>query len=182
MPDFTKEQVTVHISINNFQIQQCCLEQLDDILIMQKEAIDSLPFHDILRENTLDMLIECLTPPQYTIGAWYDNKLVGFSVLYYPHDKDEDLSIHLNKVKSTGLKTANNKLCIVREGFRGNSLQYNLGLLLEQQAQKNGIDLLCATVSPKNKYSINNILRLGFSYDTTLIKYGFQRNLYYKFI
>jgi RimJ/RimL family protein N-acetyltransferase len=156
--------------------------ELNDILLLQKETIASLPSPEILRENTAEMLSECLAPPHYTVGAWYNGVFVGFSVLYYPHDDAENLSLSLEGVDLTGLKTANNKLCIVREGYRGNALQYHLGKMLEQHAKNSGTNLLCATVSPKNQYSINNMLRLGFRYNRTLMKYGFERNLYYKFI
>ena len=124
-------------------------------------------------------------PPHVTLGAWYDNTLVAFSILYVPCDNEENLSMSLENVDIKGLKTANNKLCIVRKMFRGNSLQFELGRRLESYAHEMGIKLICATVSPKNQYSINNIngiLRLGYTYNRTFLsKYG-ERNLYYKFL
>jgi GNAT superfamily N-acetyltransferase len=128
------------------------------------------------------MLTECLNAPHYTVGAWYEGELAGFSVLYYPHDKAEDLSLYLEGVEINGLKAANNKLCIVRKEYRGNELQYRLGMLLEKHARETGTELLCVTVSPKNTPSINNVLRMGFVYNRTLEKYGFERNLYYKYL
>jgi hypothetical protein len=170
------------IPFDDFIIRQCNIEQLDEILRIQNETLAELPSVDILRANTVQMLEECLKPPHYTVGAWYDGVLAAFSVLYYPHNDEENLSLCLKSVDIAGLKTANNKLCIVRKEYRGNSLQYHLGLLLERQAVSTGVQLMCATVSPKNQYSINNILRLGFTYNRTLKKYGYERNLYYKFL
>lgn len=170
------------IQFDNFIIKQCTTSDLNEILVIQNETLVDLSSVDILRENTLQMLEECLCPPHLTLGAWYKGELAAFSVLYYPHDDKENLSIHLKSMDVSGLKTANNKLCIVRKDFRGNSLQYHLGLILECHAVRTGTKLLCATVSPKNSYSINNILRLGYVYNRMLNKYEFERNLYYKFI
>lgn len=170
------------IRFEDFIIRQCTPGHLKEVLCLQNETLPDLPSADILRENTPEMLEECLNPPHHTVGAWYKGELAAFSVLYYPNNEKENLSLSLKGIDVSGLITANNKLCIVRKKFRGNSLQYNLGLVLERHAASNGTNLLCATVSPKNPYSINNILRLGFVYNNTLLKYGFERNLYYKFI
>lgn len=170
------------IPFSDFVVRPCTQRDLEDILRIQYEALSDLPSPDILRENTPGMLEECLNYPHFTIGAWYEEKLVAFSVLYYPHDDNENLSILLKDVDVSGLESANNKLCIVSKEFRGNSLQYHLGLIIEQHAISKGTNLLCATVSPHNPYSINNIVRLGYIYNRTLIKYGFERNLYYKLI
>jgi len=170
------------IQLSDFVIKPCTPKCLDDIIRIQSETLSELPSSDILRENTPEMLEECLNPPHFTIGAWYEGKLAAINILFYPHDDKENLSLSLEGLDISGLVTANNKLCIVRKEYRGNGLQYNLGLIIERHAISKGTNLICATVSPYNQYSINNILRLGYVYNKTLIKYGFERNLYYKFI
>jgi hypothetical protein len=176
------EDNSMKIRFEDFTIKQCTTNHLDEIVRLQDEVLAGLPSPEFLRANTVEMLEECLRPPHYTVGAWYGEILAGVSVLYYPYTDKENLSLSLVTVDASGLKTANNKLCMVRKEYRGNSLQYRLGLLLERHAVETGVQLLCTTVSPKNEYSINNILRLGFKYDRTLIKYGYERNLYYKFL
>ena len=61
-------------------------------------------------------------------------------------------------------------------------MQVYLGELLEKYALKQNVDIVCATVSPENCYSMYNILKLGYTYDHTLVKYGLIRNLYYKLL
>lgn len=173
------------IPFEKFTIKECGIEHLDEILKMQEEAILTLPSADILRKNTPEMIESCLLKPHITIGAFYEGMLAAISVLYFPGDSEEDLSHYLAGIDADGLKTANNKLCIVRERFRGNGLQYKLGVILERYAAEENVKLMCSTVSPKNPYSINNIIKLGFTYNRTLTldKYGgVERNLYYKFI
>ena len=171
------------IEIEDFLFKKCDSSCFNEVLVIQSETFDELIETDILRHNSESMLRKCLFPPHVTLGAWYGGVLTAFSILYFPQDEDEEnLSLYLEKVDVRGLKTANKKLCIVRKDFRGNSLQYELARRLEPYAIEAGVGLICTTVSPKNLFSINSILRLGFTYNRTLIKYGFERSLYYKFI
>ena len=128
------------------------------------------------------MLRNCLNSPHYSIGAYYNGKLAGFAILYLPEHDEENLAMKLKSVDTSMMKSANFKLCIVRQQYRGNRLQVYLGELLEQYAFEQSIDILCATVSPENSHSMNNILKLGYIYDHTLTKYGLIRNLYYKLL
>ena len=183
----SKEEIHSKIKLEKFDIHQCSPLCFGEILQIERETFDELDDKDILREYSEEMLKKVLQPPHITLGAWYDSVLVGFSVLYYPqtnseNDSEDNLSTFLNGVDITGLKTANNKRCIVKKDFRGNSLQYELGCRLEIYAQKSDVKLMCATVSPKNTYSIKNIQRLGYIYNKRLLMYGSERNLYYKFI
>lgn len=171
------------IKIADFEFKKCELCDLNEIMQIQKEAFEILPDLSLLRKNTIEMIRECLLPPHVTLGAWYQGALVAFSILYFPDEGEENLSYCLEGIDVTGLKTVNNKLCIVRRDFRGNSLQYTLSKKLEEYAKAASANLICATVSSKNSYSMNNILRLGYTYNKTLIKYeGLERNLYYKFL
>ena len=165
-----------------FTFRECEPSALEDILAMQERTLAGLSSPDILRRNTREMLEECLHAPHVTLGAWDGDRLAAFSVLYFPHSDEEDLSLCLEGVDIEGLKTANYKLCIVDSEYRGNSLQYQLALRLEEYAIRAGVRVLCATASPHNPYSIRNIKRAGYSRNRTLEKYGYERDLYYKFI
>ena len=165
-----------------FDFRLCDEKNFDEILRIQDEAFEILENKDILRKNTDEMLLACLNPPHITVGAWCGKVLAGFAVLYFP-EKNEELAPYLKDVDISGKQAANYKLCIVREKYRGNSLQFRLGKKLEEYAKERGIDLLCATVSPDNPYSIKNMEKLGFVYNCTTEKYGgLKRNIYYKFI
>jgi GNAT superfamily N-acetyltransferase len=165
----------------NFVIRNCGLEQLDEIIDMERETIEILPQPDMLRRNSLEMWRCCLQPPHRCIGVWVGEKMVAFAVLYIPlEDSEEDLSPLLFHRVDT--PSANYKICIVRPEWRGNHLQVLLGRCLEDEARRRGIRVLCSTASPKNEASIRSLLQLGYSYDQTLEKYGFERNLYYKML
>lgn len=168
---------------DNFSIRPCSPGDLEEILRIQDETFETLPDPDFLRKNTPEMLLECLGPPHYTLGAWHGGGLAAFAILYDPRSNGgEDLSLYLSGAGSKGVRPANFKLCIVRPAYRGNSLQFRLGALLERYAAEAGVGLMCATVHPRNIYSVRNLLRLGYVYDRALEKYGLERNLYYRFI
>ena len=167
------------INISDFEIKECGEEHLPEILRIQEEAFEHLESPDLLRRNTPEMLLECLRAPHVTLGAFYGGRLAAFSILYFPQTDEERLSDSLS-LDCTEKKTVNYKLCIVRKDFRGNSFQYELASRLLEIAKNAGMDIICATASPDNKYSDRNILRLGFKCDRTLEKYGYSRNLYYK--
>lgn len=164
-----------------FTIGPCGPEQLDALLDIQEETFAALEDESLLRRNTPEMLENCLLPPHVTLGAWHGNVLAAFSILYFP-EEDEDLSLSLTGVDRAGLRAANYKLCIVRPAFRGSGLQYRLGTALDPFARRAGAGLLCATVSPHNRHSMENIRKMGYTYNRTLTKYGLERALYYKFL
>lgn len=170
------------IDFNEFVIRKCTKKDLSEILKLQEETLERLSDSDILRKNTVEMFEECLRHPNITLGAWYGDELAAISVLYYVSCEAEDLKMLLQNVDCAEKKSANYKLCIVRDKYRGNSLQYKMGMMLIKAAVEDGVEILCSTASPKNPYSINNILRLGFSYNRTLQKYGMERNLYYNIL
>ena len=176
------KQLIMKVPIENFEFKQCTSEDLNRILEIQDQAFMHLGSPNLLRKNTPEMFLECLQAPNVTLGAWYENKLIAFSVLYFPNDDRESLVTELEGINIDGLASANYKLCIVDRDFRGNSLQYELCMRLLQHASKGNIDIVCATASPDNMYSIANVEKLGFLYNRTLSKYGYERNLYYKFL
>lgn len=164
-----------------FEIGPCGPEALGALLALQEAAFAGMEDPSLLRRNTPEMLASCLRPPHVTLGAWRGEALAGFAVLYRP-GAEEDLSRSLSVPPPAGTRAANYKLCIVRPDARGHGLQCRLGLALEKCAQRAGIGLLCATVSPRNRHSADNLRRMGYVYDRTLTKYGLERELYKKYL
>ena len=165
-----------------FEFRKLDVSYTDGIMKIQDETFKGLPDSNLLRRNTREMIESCLKEPNITIGAFCNDELAGFGVLYFPNEKAEELAPLVKSTDTVNLKSANFKLCIVREKYRGNSLQYELGIRIENEAVLHDCKIICATVSPKNIYSRNNILRLGYEYDRTLEKYGLERDLFFKIL
>lgn len=166
----------------DFQFFICGINDIEDILSLQTSVFDTLDNLSLLRKNTATMFLECVEKPNITIGVKYNNKFIALGILYVPSTIEEDLSHLLKGVDVLNKKCANYKLCMVDKNYRGNNLQYILGNKLETAAKKQGIYLLCSTVHPDNVYSKNNLIKLGYSYNTTVNKYNNIRDLFYKII
>ena len=161
------------------QLRPCQPSDLQAVISLNETIYSALPDKSILRHNSPEMIASCIEDPNVTIGIWEGDTLIAIGMLYVPQCIEED---HFHDLGLQGdFKSANQKLFLVREGYRGLGLQRRLIREVEKVAVERGFNLLCTTVAPNNVYSINNFLKEGYVYAKTEMKYGgLQRNLYYK--
>ena len=163
------------------ELRQCQPADLQAVIGLNETVYAALPDKSVLRHNSPEMIASCLEEPNVTLGYWDGNLLVAIGMLYMPQCLEED---HFHDLGLSGeYKSANQKLFLVREGYRGLGLQRKLIREVEKIALARGYNLLCTTVAPNNAYSINNFLKEGYVYAKTEQKYGgLVRNLYYKIL
>ena len=161
------------------QLRQCQPADLQVIIDLNEVIYAALPDKSVLRHNSPEMIASCLEEPNVTLGVWDGDLLVAIGMLYVPQCIEED---HFHDLDLQGdYKSANQKLFLVRDRYRGLGLQRRLIREVEKTAIARGYNLLCTTVAPNNDFSINNFLKEGYVYAKTEIKYGgLVRNLYYK--
>ena len=161
------------------QLRPCQPSDLQAVIDLNEMIYSALPDKSILRHNTPEMIASCLEEPNVTLGIWEDDMLIAVGMLYVPQCIEED---HFHDLGLEGeYKSANQKLFLVRKGYRGLGLQRKLIREVEKIALARGYNLLCTTVAPNNEFSINNFLKEGYVYAKTEEKYGgLVRNLYYK--
>lgn len=170
-------------SDNEFIFKKCTIDHINSICKIQEEAFAHLDDPDILRKNSREVLSECLIEPHYTLGSFYHNKLIAFAILYDGGKSEENIGYDIDIEDSMLNLVANIKLVIVLPEYRGNGLQKKLILKLEKIAKEKDKKILCATVSPKNNFSIRNFELLGYKFHSCKIKYGgLKRNIYFKII
>ena len=160
-------------------IRKCNLSDFQSVVDLNETIYAALPDQSVLRHNSPEMIASCLEEPNVTLGIWDGELLVAIGMLYVPQCIEED---HFHDLGLEGsYKSANQKLFLVREGYRGLGLQRQLIREVEKTAMSRGYNLLCTTVAPNNTFSINNFLAEGYVYAKTEQKYGgLVRNLYYK--
>jgi len=164
---------------NELFIKKCTEKDVDAILELQEYVIEHLEDKNVLRRNTKEMFIHCTKEPNLSLGVYHNNTLIALSIFVDEKGTKEDLSININKKPND--VCANFKLVIVRNDYRGMHLQKNLMWILERYAFEKGYTKLCTTVSPDNKYSLNNIINSKYEFDSEVIKYGgLNRYLYVK--
>lgn len=160
-------------------LRPCQPTDLPSVVELNEAIYAALPDKKVLRHNSPEMIASCLEEPNVTLGIWDGNLLIAIGVLYVPQCLEED---HFHDLGLRGdYHPANQKLFLVREGYRGLGLQRQLIREVEKTAISRGYNLLCTTVAPNNTFSINNFLKEGYVYAKTEEKYGgLVRNLYYK--
>ena len=164
---------------NKLYIKKCTENDINDILNLQEYVIDHLKDKSVLRRNSKEMFLHCMQKPNLTLGVYNHNEMIALSIFVDEKGTSEDLSINIKKEVND--VCANFKLVIVKDDFRGIHLQRNLMWILERYAYENGYTKLCTTVSPDNKYSLNNIESLQYKFELEAIKYGgLKRYLYVK--
>lgn len=161
------------------ELRRCTSADLDAVVELNETIYAALPDKSVLRHNSVEMIASCLMEPNLTFGFWDGDLLVAIGVLYVPQCLEED---HFHDLDLSGdYRSANQKLFLVREGYRGQGLQRKLIREIEKVAIARGFNLLCTTCAPNNEFSINNFLKEGYVYAKTEEKYGgLVRNLYYK--
>ena len=161
------------------QLRPCQLSDLQAVIDLNEAIYSALPDKSILRHNSPEMIASCMEEPNFTLGIWEGDTLIAIGMLYVPQCIEED---HFHDLGLEGeYKSANQKLFLVRDGYRGLGLQRKLIREVEKIAMARGYNLLCTTVAPNNDFSINNFLKEGYVYAKTEEKYGgLIRNLYYK--
>ncbi len=161
------------------QLRRCQPTDLQVIIDLNEAIYAALPDKSVLRHNSPEMIASCLEEPNVTLGVWDGELLVAIGMLYVQQCIEED---HFHDLDLQGdYKSANQKLFLVRDRYRGLGLQRRLIREVEKTAVARGYNLLCTTVAPNNDFSINNFLKEGYVYAKTEMKYGgLVRNLYYK--
>ena len=163
------------------ELRRCRPSDLQAVIDLNETVYAALPDKSVLRHNSSEMIASCLEEPNVTLGIWDGNLLVAIGMLYVPQCIEED---HFHDLGLQGdFRSANQKLFLVRNGYRGQGLQRKLIREVEKIAIERGFNLLCTTVAPNNAFSINNFLLEGYVYAKTEMKYGgLERNLYYKIL
>lgn len=163
------------------ELRCCNPSDLESVIELNETVYAALPDKSVLRHNSPEMMASCMEEPNVTLGIWEGETLIAIGMLYVPQCLEED---HFHDLDLPGsYKSANQKLFLVREGYRGLGLQRQLIREVESIAIARGYNLLCTTVAPNNIFSINNFLKEGYVYAKTEMKYGgLMRNLYYKIL
>ena len=162
-----------------FVYKQLDKSYLEKIFEIQDEVFQEGYDENMLRYHTKEILHNALSHDNYSLGAFYRGELAGFIMLQY-YDALKMDNEDLVKIKSASVGNINTiYLIIVRKHFRGFGLQRKLLHEIEKILDKNSV--INATVSPSNKYSLDNFLACGYKILSLKKMYGgYDRFLVYK--
>lgn len=148
---------------------------LHPIIKQSLDSIDDFYFDDY------DFYKHHLDKGGKILGCYVNDTLIAYGVLIFPGFDDDNLGYDFKLEKDELLKVAHLDSVAVHPDYRGNKLQYKLFSLLEKISIEKGYKYLCSTVSPTNKFSLNNLLKLGLEIKIEKEKYdGKNRLILYK--
>ena len=134
-----------------------------DIYRVMHEVKNSMTDKELYFADDLAYIRETLTQKGFALKACDEkNRIVGFLLVHFPGDDPDNLGYYLNLPPAERLKTAHMDSVAILSDFRGLGLQRKLLLAAEAAEQLSPYRYLMATVSPKNPYSLQNFLRLGY--------------------
>ena len=134
--------------------------------LLQVETISTRlePLPCMLASNACNgKIIGCLTNEDELIAMGVYAKK-GYDESNYAYD------IGLNGEEV--FKVAQIESTIVKSEYRGNKLQRLICEELEKIARKDNIEILTATASPYNEFSVNTFMNLGYEIKKDKLKYG----------
>ena len=131
--------------------------------------VKSLPNPELFQPELADFYKEQLIKDKTVIGAVTYEGLIAFGLFRVPGQSGDnmgrDLGINdLNKVVHL-------ELLVLHPYYRGNSMQKLISRTLIDLIIERNYEDICCTVSPKNYYSLNNMISLGFSIRKIKIKF-----------
>jgi len=89
-----------------YQISRLGESYLADLLALQENAFEHLENPELLRRNSEDVFLDCLLN-HYTLGVFYENKLIAFGILYFGKETSENIGYDLDLTGEEVLKVAN---------------------------------------------------------------------------
>ncbi len=166
---------------SDFTLRKLGEGDLDRIMELQEAVLSELTNEDHLRRNPPENFERCFHHPSTTIGLFDGEELAGMSIIAYEHGNPEDLAIGLEKYEVSNL--INMKSVMIRKKYYGMGFQRSIMRIMERLSWSMGFREMAATVSPENEFSRSNIIKSGYLYDHTAVKYnGMLRDVFVRYI
>lgn len=147
---------------------------IDKIMELQKKVYEKLTNKDLYVCSEKQEFVEAISSKGKVVGcvSLHNNELIALGVyIEYGYDKHNygyDIDIQGKELLRVGQVEAT----IVNDEYRGNGLQKLMCEVLEEISCNKGMEYICATVAPDNKYSLNTFIKLGYEILIEKLKYN----------
>lgn len=149
------------------------LSYIDQMIDLQQQVVEGLEDPQIYVASERNEFEAELNNGGVVLGfVTEENQLIAMGIYvekgYDKHNYAYDLELEGEKV----LRVGQIECTIVSAEFRGNRLQQILCEALEVISKVNGMEIICATASPYNEFSVNTFKKLGYEVKKDKLKYG----------
>lgn len=148
--------------------------QQNDVPVISKimrTVADELPDPSVYVTDDDLFIAEHITAGGFTFLAECDGQAVGFLIVHIP-EGDENLGRDAGLPEKELPYTAHMESAAVLSEYRGHGIQRMLMMEAEKELKRRGFHYAAGTVSPKNPYSMENCLKLGYMTAAVVRKYG----------
>lgn len=142
------------------ELRRCTADEADLVFALQNEVHSSMPHPEQFVPDTLAGISSYLAN-DLCIGAWDGERLGAYLIIRFCGRGRDNYAAYMDVPEEQMDEWANFESVIVHPDWRGNSL---LRVMFETALSMlpEGITAMGETVSPDNKYSLNNAFALGF--------------------
>lgn len=148
------------------------INDLNDIERLQKKVYNHLDVKEILVMDSLETMEEDLKNGGMVIGAVNGSgQLIAYRFISFPGFGEHNLGRDIGFKQNQLIKSAHLETTVVDPSYRGNGLQGETLKVAIPLIQEQGFDQLLCTVSPKNPYSLYNIMSNGLNIRALKLKY-----------
>lgn len=162
-------------------IRRNTIEDIDTLLILQEEVIQSLTDTASLQPLSKEEFVHILEGNGIMLGAYANKELIAFRALLIPSvEEPEHLGEDAGLAKEALSQVIYSEISNVKPSFRGNRLQQILGQQIIKEVDQQQFRYICATVAPFNIASLLDKFAQGLQIVALKKKYG--GNLRYVFM
>lgn len=147
---------------------------LKDIMALQEIIVQNLSDKEIFRNHSLEYFRDRFRIFNSVIGAFTEDGLIAYSILYFPGDIGDNFGADVNLPREELKDVVHLETVAVHPAYRGNSLQRRMQGIHLEEIKKMSFKHVCCMVSPKNRPSIQNILSNGLVIKALKIKFGWR--------
>jgi len=139
-------------------LDECALQE---ILDLQDLIAQGLPSPEIFRLHDEDYFRSLLESERSFIGVIVGEHLIAYSLIFIPGEGEENLGRDVGLPEDELKSVAHLQAAVVHHAYRGNGLQRRMGAAHLRVIEEKGFKHVLCTVSPKNPFSLRNILSNG---------------------
>lgn len=155
------------------ELKELDLSYLDKIMDLQKIIIDGLENEELYADTEREEFEEYIKENGKIIGYVTEkDELIAMGVYAKKGCDKSNYGYDIGLDHKEVLKTGQIESTVVKDEYRGNKLQKIICNELEKIAVKNNTEILCATASPYNEFSVNTFINLGYEIKGDKLKYG----------
>ncbi|SOC10789.1 hypothetical protein SAMN05880501_10640 [Ureibacillus xyleni] len=152
---------------------------LSEVLTLQEIVCEALIDKNILQPLSEEEFEFILDGNGIMIGAYADDKLIGFRALLIPPIDEEHLGYDIGLEKSELKRVLYQEISSVDPNYRGFGLQKTLATVIMKQIDTTAFDYVATTVMPYNIASLKDKFSQGFY--IVALKYIYGGKLRYVF-